>query len=94
MAEKPLIVSLPEGITRVETGAVQFGGQDWPGVFIRGDTAFAYSVTLKHILDAVKKIEEKNGPVCTECFLSSRILDGLQKLLASCEVKHEKDEHA
>ena len=31
---------------RVETGVVQFG-EDWPGVFIRGDTAFLYGGALK-----------------------------------------------
>lgn len=32
--------------TRVETGVVQFGN-DWPGVFIRGDNALGYALALK-----------------------------------------------
>lgn len=34
---------------RVETGPVQFG-DDWPGLFIRGDDAFAYAMALQHQL--------------------------------------------
>lgn len=32
--------------TRVETGVVQFGN-DWPGVFIRGDNALGYALALQ-----------------------------------------------
>lgn len=32
--------------TRVETGVVQFGN-DWPGVFIRGDNALGYALALR-----------------------------------------------
>ncbi len=38
---------------RVETGAVQFG-DDWPGLFIRGDNAFG-------ILLAIKRLDEDLG---------------------------------
>jgi hypothetical protein len=41
---------LPEQEERVETGPVQFGG-DWPGVFVRGDNCFYYSMILKSELD-------------------------------------------
>lgn len=37
---------------RVETGAVQFG-EDWPGLFIRGDNCMGYMMhvmTLEHAL--------------------------------------------
>jgi hypothetical protein len=34
-----VIRKLPAVAERVETGPVQFG-DDWPGVFIRGDNAF------------------------------------------------------
>jgi hypothetical protein len=33
------IRKLPAQDKRVETGPVQFG-EDWPGIFIRGDNAF------------------------------------------------------
>lgn len=34
---------------RVETGKVQIG-EDWPGVFIRGDNAMHYAITLRGFL--------------------------------------------
>ena len=37
---------------RVETGPVQFG-QDWPGLFIRGDEAAALSLNLGIILKSL-----------------------------------------
>lgn len=36
---------------RVETGVVQFG-DDWPGVFIRGDDAALWGITLDSYLAA------------------------------------------
>ena len=41
---------------RVETGPVQFGN-DWPGVFIRGDNAFFYSMFLKKLSDRITNNE-------------------------------------
>ena len=35
---------------RVETGPTQIG-DDWPGVFIRGDNAAYYAFNLKNLLD-------------------------------------------
>ena len=40
---------LPAAEPRAETGPVQFGN-DWPGVFFRGDTAFYYAFHLEQIL--------------------------------------------
>lgn len=42
---------LPAQDKRVESGPVQFG-DDWPGVFIRGDDAAAYAFELQRMLDA------------------------------------------
>ena len=39
----------PDG-ERVETGAVQFG-DDWPGLFIRGDEAVDVSLQIKAVID-------------------------------------------
>jgi hypothetical protein len=33
-------------------------GDDWPGVFIRGDNAFAHALAVKELLDLIPKIEE------------------------------------
>lgn len=40
---------LPTQDKRVETGPVQFG-EDWTGLFIRGDNCFAYANALKAVL--------------------------------------------
>lgn len=55
---------------RPETGVMQFG-DDWPGVFIRGDNAFAYAIALKHA-KAATAIEQA-------------VIDGLRDLLLSCD---------
>ena len=39
----------PEQSPRVETGTVQFGN-DWPGVYIRGDNASHMSLELRALL--------------------------------------------
>ena len=44
-----IVRHLPGQDTRVETGKVQFG-DDWSGVFIRGDNAQYYSNVLRKIL--------------------------------------------
>jgi hypothetical protein len=44
------IQKLPAQQPRVETGLVQFG-DDWTGIFIRGDSAFGYALALKMYLD-------------------------------------------
>lgn len=41
---------LPEQTDRVETGITQFG-DDWPGIFIRGDCAFGYALYLRALLN-------------------------------------------
>jgi hypothetical protein len=41
-------VPAPPDPGRVETGAVQFGN-DWPGLFIRGDDAFYLMITLRRL---------------------------------------------
>lgn len=45
---------------RPETGAMQFG-DDWPGVFIRGDNAINMVLNLKLLLDQLEK-ENYNFP--------------------------------
>jgi hypothetical protein len=42
---------LPEpGDGRVETGALQFG-EDWPGLFLRGDDCLHLLLWLEHMLE-------------------------------------------
>jgi hypothetical protein len=44
------IRTLPAQEQRVETGPVQFG-DDWPGVFIRGDNAFYFAMCLRRVIE-------------------------------------------
>jgi hypothetical protein len=44
------IRKLPAQAERVETGPVQFG-DDWPGVFIRGDNAFYIAMCLRRVVE-------------------------------------------
>ena len=47
------IRQLPEQLERVETGPTRFGN-DWCGVFIRGDNAFGYALDLQIALGEEK----------------------------------------
>jgi hypothetical protein len=46
---------LPGQTDRVETGAVQFG-EDWPGLFIRGDNCVYYRMCLQTVLRLLKEL--------------------------------------
>lgn len=63
----------PEDGGRVETGPVQFG-DDWPGIFIRGDNAAYYAMTLRSVL-------ETGGTVLERGMLES-LYDGLRGCIA------------
>ena len=63
------VPALPEG--RPETGPMQFG-DDWPGVFIRGDNAGWYAMLLSDLL------ENKSSPTSQAC------LKGLVRILQGC----------
>ena len=49
-------------MSRPETGPMQFG-DDWPGVFIRGDNAFGYAQALESILFTYKVSDLNRGQV-------------------------------
>lgn len=49
MADSTTIRKLPCPGERVETGPVQFG-DDWPGVFIRGDSAAYFAMAIANVL--------------------------------------------
>ena len=57
---------------RVETGAIQIG-DDWPGLFIRGDCAFGYAL---HLRNFVENPDDEISAMGTK---------GLLKLLESCD---------
>lgn len=60
---------------RVETGPTQFG-DDWPGLFIRGDNAAYYAMMLRQHLDGNN---DQFG-------LSKAVLESLYSDLTSCRV--------
>ena len=74
---------LPHDGPRVESGPVQFG-DDWPGVFLRGDNALGYARALREILDGSD--EATSHP------LTRLKLRGLLIALSACDVTHEGGE--
>lgn len=57
--EKPTqtVRILPGVEDRVESGAIQFG-DDWPGLFIRGDNSMALGLALKALRPHLEKIKQ------------------------------------
>lgn len=43
-------LAMPDGMRRMETGAMQFG-DDWPGIFMRGDYALMMAAALMEIAE-------------------------------------------
>jgi len=70
-----LILPKPDNLARVETGPVQFG-DDWPGVFIRGDNALTFAHMLQEALTYLPARE----------YLMTAQLAGLVDELQSCSV--------
>lgn len=68
------VLPSPDSMNRVETGAVRFG-DDWPGVFIRGDNAAHYSMAIDGLL---------RGEIDP---IALGVLSGLNELLKSCNVR-------
>jgi hypothetical protein len=64
---------LPPVDDRVETGPVQFG-DDWPGVFIRGDNAMVYAMALSSL------IKQDGDPI------SELVVEGLMNTLMSSRI--------
>jgi hypothetical protein len=69
-----VITKVPGVAERVETGPIQFG-DDWPGVFIRGDNALFYANALEAALGVLPP--EKHWTV-------EAVLKGLLSDLRSC----------
>ena len=70
--------------TRPETGPMKFE-DDWCGVFIRGDNAFAFAMYLEQVFAA---LENKLEP--SPLFLAG--LKGFAGLLRSCDERHMEEE--
>ena len=69
---------------RIDTGPVQFG-DDWPGIYIRGDSAGGISDRLGHVLKAIAQLREQSIS-----FIGARAAETeikkVQKLLDSCMI--------
>ena len=77
-----IVRNFPAEEERVETGVVQFG-DDWPGIFIRGDNAFAYGNWAEL---AMSRLEDE-GDRYIKVSISS-----LKNLLRSCDVREIRKE--
>ena len=75
-AGRPAVRLLASQDERVETGPVQFGSDDWPGVFIRGDDALNYRLALGRAFEHLPPRDLRLAP-----------LEGLYRLLLDCQVK-------
>lgn len=80
MKEKEEIYKIErdQNLERIESGPIQFG-QDWPGVFIRGDDACYMSFNIFEILEMIKNGETPDP-------ITLIYLKDLGKLLGSCRV--------
>lgn len=74
MGEVTQVPALPSG-QRPETGPMQFG-EDWPGIFIRGDGAL---FTAMFLSQAMARLPE-------DAWMERSHLSNLAKLLRSCSV--------
>ena len=59
MENKSNVRYLPTQEPRVETGNVQFG-DDWRGLFLRGDTCLGFSVSLRIALEHKDPVTNAN----------------------------------
>ncbi len=76
-------INLDEAEPRVETGVTRFG-EDWPGVFIRGDNAFYYSELLERILPLIKEQPDSHG---LQWSIVEQGLWGLKQMLENSRVR-------
>ncbi len=67
---------------RVETGALEIN-DDWPGVFIRGDNAMHYAISVKQALTMLDACDPEYKQI--DMFVRSA-LKSLQSLLASSRI--------
>jgi hypothetical protein len=75
LEQTPHIRQLPHSGERMETGPVRFG-DDWAGVFIRGDSALVYAMYIEQIIE--------ESPNITDDIILFYTLEGLLDVLKSC----------
>jgi hypothetical protein len=76
------VTKLPAVEPRLETGPVQFG-DDWPGLFLRGDYAAPMGFLLKGVLADIRA-GRKPGVILLEQ------MDDLVRTLESADVREKK----
>jgi len=67
---------------RVESGVVQFGN-DWCGIFFRGDDAFAFAMALEAYMQ---------DPTNEFNIFNKSVINSLIKVLMSCDERAVKDD--
>lgn len=67
-------IEYPNKNNRIETGVLQIGN-DWPGVFIRGDNAIYYAYLLRSFIDNPE--DGFNKAMCEQII----------ELLSSCDIR-------
>ena len=77
------------GVKRVETGVVRFG-DDWPGIFLRGKSAFGYANDLAAAVALLRAQMPEEGETLGEDGLHAYFTIGglmaMETLLRSCDV--------
>jgi hypothetical protein len=68
---------------RIDSGSIVFGS-DWPGLFLRGDDAFNYSIHLQNLLEV---LDEDEASV-----ISVHVIRGLLHDLKSVDIRNTKVE--
>lgn len=71
-------------LARAETGRIQFG-DDWPGIFIRGDNAAGYGMALENLLSMYGDSISERSPI-----LAAQLQGLRDELLGSHQYGPEK----
>lgn len=69
------------GRARLETGVVRLN-DDWPGIFLRGDSAFSLGLYLKTLLESEDAAEIE---------VAKLNLRGYPELFMECDIRNHKD---
>lgn len=73
--ERIVMLPMPDKMQRVETGVIQFGN-DWPGVYVRGDNALHMAMLMRTAAQALR--------VSINDEISARQLESYAETVASC----------
>lgn len=75
------MTKIPYEGQRIETGPIQFG-EDWPGLFIRGDNALGVAMNVDAVLSVLTE-EQK-----LDVFFAAKSLESLSKTIKEEVIKH------